>query len=105
MKSNRKTNRVISVILCCVMLLGLLPMTALAINVSRVEVQIEAPVAGKPLDAAPTGNTDQYTVGSGGGNVASRSATARIRGVKPCRVAALMGYTTLGATWACSRAR
>ena len=43
MKKNRGIHKILSMLLCCVMLLGLLPMTALAATVKRVDVTINAP--------------------------------------------------------------
>ena len=43
MKTNRGIHKALSMLLCCVMLLGLLPMTALAATVKRVDVTINAP--------------------------------------------------------------
>ena len=42
MKKNRGIHKILSMLLCCVMLLGLLPMTALAATVKRVDVTINA---------------------------------------------------------------
>ena len=50
MKKNRGIHKILRMLLCCVMLLGLLPTTVLAATVKRVDVTIDAPQAGKAPD-------------------------------------------------------
>ena len=50
MKKNRGIHKILRMLLCCVMLLGLLPITALAATITQVTVTIDAPQAGKAPD-------------------------------------------------------
>ncbi|MBR5284191.1 MAG: hypothetical protein IKU27_04005, partial [Clostridia bacterium] len=52
MKTSKTLYRALSLMLCCIMALGLLPTTALAANttIDRVNVQIDTPMAGEAFD-------------------------------------------------------
>lgn len=60
MKKNRGIHKILSMLLCCVMLLGLLPMTALAATITQVTVTIDAPQAGKAPDYSAKLSGDDY---------------------------------------------
>ena len=65
MKKNRRIHQVLSMALCCVMLLGLLPMTALAATkIEAISVGIDAPTAGAKFDFTAEGSCAEYTVGT-----------------------------------------
>lgn len=65
MKKHRGIHQVLSMALCCVMLLGLLPMTALAATKIRtISTGIDAPTAGGKFDFTAEGSCAEYTVGN-----------------------------------------
>ena len=65
MKKNRGINKVLCMLLCCVMLLGLLPMTALAATeIKAIYVGIDEPGAGESFDFTAEGSCEEYTVGN-----------------------------------------
>ena len=65
MKKHRGIHQVLSMALCCVMLLGLLPMTALAATKIRtISTGIDVPTAGGKFDFTAEGSCAEYTVGN-----------------------------------------
>lgn len=62
MKKNRGIHKILSMLLCCVMLLGLLPMTALAATITQVTVTIDAPKEGKAPDYSATLSGKNYAL-------------------------------------------
>ena len=65
MKTNRGIHKALSMLLCCVMLLGLLPMTALAATeIKAIHVGIDEPTAGEKFDFTAEGSCAEYTVGN-----------------------------------------
>ncbi len=65
MKKNRGIHQVLSMLLCCVMLLGLLPMTALAATkIEAIYAGIDVPTAGEKFDFTAEGSCEEYTVGN-----------------------------------------
>ena len=62
MKKNRGIHKILSMLLCCVMLLGLLPMTALAATeIKAIYVGIDEPGAGESFDFTAEGSCEEYT--------------------------------------------
>ena len=59
----QKINRVLSLLLCCVMVLGMLPMTAFAAEITTGNATVTAPVAGEtPSFTATSDDPSKYSV-------------------------------------------
>ena len=59
----QKINRVLSLLLCCVMVLGMLPMTAFAAEITNGNARVTAPVAGgTPSFTATSDDPSKYSV-------------------------------------------
>ena len=59
----QKINRVLSLLLCCVMVLGMLPMTAFAAEITTGNATVTAPVGGQtPSFTATSAEPDKYSV-------------------------------------------
>ena len=59
----QKMHRVLSLLLCCVMVLGMLPMTAFAAEITNGNATVTAPVAGEtPSFTATSDDPSKYSV-------------------------------------------
>ena len=95
-------------ILCCVMLLGLLPMTALAATqIEAISAGIDVPKAGEKFDFTAEGSCEEYAVGNvywynvRTGEKMSTSSVAQAGQTYEVRIAiqTKSGYTIDGNTW------